>query len=102
MPDEFLDQLNIIKGWDKGEPLPENVFEGIEKGYQALVDQRDGASVTIDDLKTSNNLLTAEVNRLKSENYDLAIVKGSTDKETESPKESPKGINGLFNRKGLI
>ena len=101
MAEQFDEYLDTLRGWDGNENLPESVISGIEKGYQAVIDQRDGAAVTIDDLRKTNESLLGEVNRLKSENYDLALSKGA-EKEVPDSKEPPKGVIGLFDRKERV
>ena len=101
MAEPFDEYLDTLRGWDGNENLPESLITNIAQGYQAAIDQRDGAAITIDDLRNTNESLLVEVNRLKSENYDLALSKGA-EKEVPAPKEPLKGVTGLFDRKERI
>ena len=55
MAEQFDEYLDTLRGWDGNENLPESVISGIEKGHQAVIDQRDGAAITIDDLRNTND-----------------------------------------------
>ena len=79
------------------------MIETLATEYQAVTDQRDGATVLISERDEQISELTREVSRLKGENYDLAIRVGIKSAEDESDKKEdsnsqPRGIHGLFRK----
>ena len=79
------------------------MIETLATEYQAVTDQRDGATVLISERDEQISELTREVSRLKGENYDLAIRVGIKSAEDDSDKKNdsdsqPRGINGLFRK----
>ena len=99
----FDDVLASIRGWDQEEPPPADVFDQLATEYRAVTDQRDGATVQISERDTRISELTAEVSRLKSENYDLAIRVGFKEPEDNSGEDKEdnnesRGVLGLFRK----
>ena len=98
----FDDVLASIRGWDQEEPPPADVFDQLATEYRAVTDQRDGATVQISERDSRISELAAEVSRLKSENYDLAIrvgFKEPEDNSGESNDDNPsRGVLGLFRK----
>ena len=98
----FDDVLASIRGWDQEEPPPADVFDQLATEYRAVTDQRDGATVQISERDSRISELTAEVSRLKSENYDLAIRVGFKEPEDNSGEgkedNQPRGVLGLFRK----
>ena len=98
----FDDVLASIRGWDQEEPPPADVFDQLATEYRAVTDQRDGATVQISERDSRISELTAEVSRLKSENYDLAIRVGFKEPEDNSGEDKEdnqsRGVLGLFRK----
>ena len=98
----FDDVLASIRGWDQEEPPPADVFDQLATEYRAVTDQRDGATVQISERDSRISELAAEVSRLKSENYDLAIRVGFKEPEDNSGEKNddnqPRGVLGLFRK----
>lgn len=93
--DELLKQMREHSG---EEPVPTNLYDDLANEYQKIVDQRDGATVQLQERDASIAEYQSQVSRLKSENYDLSIAQPS--KPTSEP-ETPidTGIAGLFTRR---
>ena len=98
----FDDVLASIRGWDQEEPPPADVFDQLATEYRAVTDQRDGATVQISERDSRISELAAEVSRLKSENYDLAIRVGFKEPEDNSGEKNDdnqsRGVLGLFRK----
>ena len=99
----FDDVLASIRGWDQEEPPPADVFDQLATEYRAVTDQRDGATVQISERDSRISELAAEVSRLKSENYDLAIRVGFKEPEDNSGEDKEddnqsRGVLGLFRK----
>ena len=98
----FDDVLASIRGWDQEEPPPADVFDQLATEYRAVTDQRDGATVQISERDSRISELAAEVSRLKSENYDLAIRVGFKEPEDNSGENNDdnqsRGVLGLFRK----
>ena len=98
----FDDVLASIRGWDQEEPPPADVFDQLATEYRAVTDQRDGATVQISERDSRISELAAEVSRLKSENYDLAIRVGFKEPEDNSGENNEdnqsRGVLGLFRK----
>ena len=98
----FDDVLASIRGWDQEEPPPADVFDQLATEYRAVTDQRDGATVQISERDSKISELAAEVSRLKSENYDLAIRVGFKEPEDNSGEDKEdnqsRGVLGLFRK----
>ena len=99
----FDDVLASIRGWDQEEPPPADVFDQLATEYRAVTDQRDGATVQISERDSRISELAAEVSRLKSENYDLAIRVGFKEPEDNSGANNDddnqsRGVLGLFRK----
>lgn len=99
----FDDVLASIRGWDQEEPPPADVFDQLATEYRAVTDQRDGATVQISERDSRISELAAEVSRLKSENYDLAIRVGFKEPEDNSGAKNEddnqsRGVLGLFRK----
>ena len=99
----FDDVLASIRGWDQEEPPPADVFDQLATEYRAVTDQRDGATVQISERDSKISELAAEVSRLKSENYDLAIRVGFKEPEDNSGENKEddnesRGVLGLFRK----
>ena len=98
----FDDVLASIRGWDQEEPPPADVFDQLATEYRAVTDQRDGATVQISERDSKISELAAEVSRLKSENYDLAIRVGFKEPEDNSGENNEdnqsRGVLGLFRK----
>ena len=99
----FDDVLASIRGWDQEEPPPADVFDQLATEYRAVTDQRDGATVQISERDSRISELAAEVSRLKSENYDLAIRVGFKEPEDNSGTNNDddnqsRGVLGLFRK----
>ena len=104
----FDDVLASIRGAET--PLPSDVLDTLETEYNTLVtefrsvtDQRDGATVQISERDSRITELAAEVSRLKSENYDLAIRVGFKEPEDNSGENKDdnnqsRGVLGLFRK----
>lgn len=79
------------------------MIETLATEFQAVTDQRDGATVQLSERDSRITELAAEVSRLKSENYDLAIRVGFKEPEDNSgvDKEDDnqsRGVLGLFRK----
>ena len=78
------------------------MIETLATEFQAVTDQRDGATVQISERDSRISELTAEVSRLKGENYDLAIRVGFKEPEDNSgdneDDNQPRGVLGLFRK----
>lgn len=79
------------------------MIETLATEFQAVTDQRDGATVQLSERDTRISELTAEVSRLKSENYDLAIRVGFKEPEDNSGTNNDddnqsRGVLGLFRK----
>ena len=98
----FDDVLASIRGWDQEEPPPADAFDQLATEYRAVTDQRDGATVQISERDSRISELAAEVSRLKSENYDLAIRVGFKEPEDNSGENNDdnqsRGVLGLFRK----
>ena len=99
----FDDVLASIRGWDQEEPPPADVFDQLATEYRAVTDQRDGATVQLSERDSRITELAAEVSRLKSENYDLAIRVGFKEPEDNSGEDKEddnqsRGVLGLFRK----
>ena len=99
----FDDVLASLRGWDQEEPPPADVFDQLATEYRAVTDQRDGATVQISERDSRISELAAEVSRLKSENYDLAIRVGFKEPEDNSGENKDddnqsRGVLGLFRK----
>ena len=98
--DEVLAQLREgIAGVEA--PVPTQLFDDLAGEYQRLVDQRDGATVTLTEREQALAEKDREISRLKGENYDLASRIGFKTEEpkNDDPPEKPRGIEGLFQRR---
>jgi hypothetical protein len=94
---ELLAQLREHTG---DEPLPASIYDELGTAYQGVVDQRDGATVQLQENATGIAQSQAEVSRLKSQNYDLVIAAQGVKPDTKPSKnDPPEGIAGLFTRR---
>lgn len=102
MADEFHEVLAKLRGWDPEAPPEPSMIETLATEFQAVTDQRDGATVQISERDSRISELTAEVSRLKGENYDLAIRVGFKEPEDNSgdneDDNQPRGVLGLFRK----
>lgn len=94
---DFNELLAQIRGHQGDEPLPETVYDDLAVEHQRVVDQRDGATVQLQEREASITQYKSEVSRLKSENYDLTIARPGIP-EPKQPEIDP-GIAGLFTRR---
>ena len=103
MADAFQEVLAKLRGWDTENPPEASMIETLATEYQAVTDQRDGATVLISERDEQISELAREVSRLKGENYDLAIRVGIKSAEDDTDKKDdnnsqPRGIHGLFRK----
>jgi len=94
---DFKELLAQIREHTGEEPLPVTVYEQLASEYQGVVDQRDGATVQLQENATGIAQSQAEVSRLKSANYDLVIAaQGKPVIPVTTETERAPGIMGLF------
>ena len=102
MADAFHEVLAKLRGWDQEDPPEPSMIETLATEFQAVTDQRDGATVQLSERDSRITELAAEVSRLKSENYDLAIRVGFKEPEDNSGEKNddnqPRGVLGLFRK----
>ena len=103
MADTFNEVLAKLRGWDREAPPEPSMIETLATEFQAVTDQRDGATVLISERDAKISELAGEVSRLKGENYDLAIRVGFKEPEDNSGENNeddnqPRGIHGLFRK----
>ena len=102
----FDDVLKELRGWGEEAPPPVEKFDVLSSEFQALVDQRDGATALIAQKDEAISAKDAEIARLKIENYEFAVRAGGPGKNDPNSGEKqgnedkrPSGIAGLFQRK---
>ena len=103
MADAFHEVLAKLRGWDQEDPPEPSMIETLATEFQAVTDQRDGATVQLSERDSRITELAAEVSRLKSENYDLAIRVGFKEPEDNSGEDKEddnqsRGVLGLFRK----
>ena len=97
---DFNEILKQMREHTGEEPLPTTLFDDLAHEYQSVVDQRDGATVQIQEKDSSIAQFQSEVSRLKSENYDLVIAQpGNPPEKTNESNPPAHGIAGLFQKR---
>jgi len=94
---DFQELLALIRDHTGDEPIPTTAYDALVNEYQGVVDQRDGATVQLQENATGIAQSQAEVSRLKSANYDLVIAaQGKPVTPVTTETERAPGIMGLF------
>lgn len=96
---DFNELLSQLREHTGDEPLPQTIYDDLAREYQSVSDQRDGATVQIQEKDASIAQFQSEVSRLKSENYDLVIAQQGIPPEKKNEPEPAHGIAGLFQRR---
>lgn len=96
---DFNEILKQMREHSGEEPLPATLYDDLAREYQSVVDQRDGATVQIQEKDSSIAQFQSEVSRLKSENYDLTIRQPGNPPEPNNNQEPAHGIAGLFQKR---
>lgn len=96
---DFNEILRQLREHSGEESLPPTLYDDLAHEYQSVVDQRDGATVQIQEKDASIAQFQSEVSRLKSENYDLVISQPGNPPEKSNETQPAHGVAGLFQKR---